>query len=249
MGPKRKAASGSNTKLCYQRLQKELRAISNNPLPNMTCAVNPDNMLEWQYVLLGAPDTVYRGGVYHGLLRFSKEYPFKPPSIIMTTPNGRFETCTRLCLSISDYHPETWNPLWSVSTILLGISSFFYDDEMTAGACRGVTDEEKRRLAAASLQYNLDEKTGPKDFAANFATYVEKHEFRERESDDRAVCDGGNVAHGKASTSIDHPPAPQRQAAVVAPPPNANHIYWTISLGLLCVSVIVAVVAINVASR
>lgn len=244
MGPKRKTASGSNTKLCYQRLQKELRAISNNPLPNMTCAVNPDNLLEWQYVLVGSADTVYRGGVYHGLLRFSKEYPFKPPSIIMTTPNGRFETCTRLCLSISDYHPESWNPLWSVSTILLGISSFFYDDEMTAGACRGVTDEEKRRLAAASLQYNLDPKTGPKEFAVNFSEFIEKHEFRERERDARTVGgDGSNGVH-------DPPPAPQGQAALVAPPAApANHGYWTISLGLLCVSVIVAAVAMNVASR
>lgn len=246
MGPKRKAASSSNTKLCFQRLQKELRAISNNPLPNMTCAVNPDNMLEWQYVLLGAPDSVYRGGVYHGLLRFSKEYPFKPPSIIMTTPNGRFETCTRLCLSISDYHPETWNPLWSVSTILLGISSFFYEDEMTAGACRGVTDDEKRRLAAASLQYNLDEKKGPKGFAANFQDFIDNHVFREMVNVDGAACGGGDDGHGEVSD--DTPPAPQRQAVVV-PPPKDTYNYRTLSMGLLCASVIVIVVAMNIASR
>ena len=30
----------------------------------------------------------------------------------MLTPNGRFKTGIRLCLSMSDYHPETWNPLW-----------------------------------------------------------------------------------------------------------------------------------------
>jgi ubiquitin-conjugating enzyme E2 J2 len=32
----------------------------------------------------------------------------------MITPNGRFETNRRLCLSISDFHPETWVPTWSV---------------------------------------------------------------------------------------------------------------------------------------
>ncbi len=31
-----------------------------------------------------------------------------------------FQTDIRLCLSISDYHPDTWNPAWSVSTILTG---------------------------------------------------------------------------------------------------------------------------------
>ena len=64
------------------------------------------------------------GGYYHGKLVFPKEYPFKPPRIMMITPNGRFQTNTRLCLSISDFHPDTWNPAWSVSTILTGLLSF-----------------------------------------------------------------------------------------------------------------------------
>ena len=36
------------------------------------------------------------------------DYPFKPPSLLMVTPSGRFETGVRLCLSMSDFHPETW---------------------------------------------------------------------------------------------------------------------------------------------
>jgi hypothetical protein len=55
------------------------------------------------------------GGFYHGTLTFPAQYPYKPPAIAMITPNGRFKTNTRLCLSMSDFHPETWNPLWSVS--------------------------------------------------------------------------------------------------------------------------------------
>lgn len=42
----------------------------------------------------------------------------------MITPNGRFKTNKKLCLSISDFHPDTWNPAWSVSTILTGLLSF-----------------------------------------------------------------------------------------------------------------------------
>ena len=80
----------------------------------------PSNILEWHYVVRGPEDSLYKGGLYHGKLVFPSEFPFKPPSILMTTPNGRFKTDTRLCLSISDYHPDTWNPAWSVSTILTG---------------------------------------------------------------------------------------------------------------------------------
>lgn len=35
------------------------------------------------------------GGYYHGKLVFPREFPFKPPSIYMITPNGRFKCNTR----------------------------------------------------------------------------------------------------------------------------------------------------------
>lgn len=42
----------------------------------------------------------------------------------MTTPSGRFQPDTRLCLTMSDFHPSLWNPSWSVATILNGLLSF-----------------------------------------------------------------------------------------------------------------------------
>lgn len=36
---------------------------------------------------------------------FPPTYPFAPPSILLLTPNGRFEVNTRLCLSFTDFHP------------------------------------------------------------------------------------------------------------------------------------------------
>lgn len=70
-----------------------------------------------------------------------------PPSITMVTPSGRFQPNTRLCLSMSDYHPETWNPMWSVSSILSGLVSFMYDTTPTTGSVNS-TQSEKRKLAA-----------------------------------------------------------------------------------------------------
>ena len=79
---------------------------------------NPNNYFEWHYCVYGLKDCPYEGGVYHGKLIFPVQYPLKPPGIEMITPSGRFETNKRICLSISDYHPETWNPAWSIPTIL-----------------------------------------------------------------------------------------------------------------------------------
>jgi hypothetical protein len=84
------------------------------PVPHITAHPLPNNLLEWHFVLEGAADSEYAGGVYHGRLVFPAQYPFKPPSISLYTPTGRFAINTKLCLSITDYHPESWNPMWSV---------------------------------------------------------------------------------------------------------------------------------------
>lgn len=73
----------------------------------------------------------------------------------MITANGRFKTNTPLCLSMSDFHPETWNPMWCVGTILTGVLSFMLEATPTTGAVEeAVSDGEKKRLAAASMDKN-----------------------------------------------------------------------------------------------
>ena len=53
---------------------------------------------------------------------------------MMITENGRFECNKRICLSISDYHPETWNPIWPIGSIIIGLISFFVTEEATVGS-------------------------------------------------------------------------------------------------------------------
>jgi hypothetical protein len=43
---------------------------------------------------------------------------------MMLTPNGRFQTGTKICLSISSHHPEHWQPSWSVRTALTALIAF-----------------------------------------------------------------------------------------------------------------------------
>lgn len=83
------------------RMKQDYMRLKRDPLPYVTAEPLPNNMLEWHYVVKGPEDSPYFGGYYHGTLLFPREFPFKPPSIYMFTPNGRFKTNTRLCLSIS----------------------------------------------------------------------------------------------------------------------------------------------------
>ena len=110
--------------MASKRLRKEYIALQKKPLENIFAVPVEKNILEWHYVIRGTEDTPYAGGYYHGKLKFPREYPMKPPSVLMLTPNGRFEVNQRICLSMSDFHPESWNPLWSVGSILIGLYSF-----------------------------------------------------------------------------------------------------------------------------
>lgn len=109
------------------------------------------------YILRGPPDTPYAGGEYHGQLLFPPEFPFKPPGIKMQTPSGRFAPNVKICTSMSDYHPHTWQPGWNTSTILIGLLSFMCSDEMTTGSVTA-SDADRRKLAAQSHAFNLTQK-------------------------------------------------------------------------------------------
>ncbi|KAK6872398.1 Ubiquitin-conjugating enzyme E2 6 [Candida tropicalis] len=131
---------------------------------------------------------------------FPTDYPFKPPAISIITPNGRFSTNTRLCLSMSDYHPDTWNPAWSVATILTGLLSFMTGDESTTGSIQ-TTDAVKKKLAADSKRWNNQE--NPRftrlfsDLVAQNRTDIAKAEEEKlkllNEQNERKKNDGTNV--------------------------------------------------------
>jgi len=159
--------------VCVTRLQKELKALIKDPLPNIIAKPLPTNILEWHYVIFPPDDSVYAGGVYHGKVKFPPEYPHKPPGIYMNTPSGRFACNRRLCLSMSDYHPETWNPLWSISSILNGLLSFMLDTSPTLGSVDS-SDADKRNLAARSMENNVKDPVFRELFPRLVKNYREK---------------------------------------------------------------------------
>lgn len=140
------------------RLQQDYINLNKDPVPYIRAEPLSSNILEWHYVIRGPENTPYHGGFYHGCLVFTQQYPFRPPSISMRTPNGRFQTNRRLCLSISDYHPDEWNPAWSVSSILTGLLSFMLEDGAALGTIITLP-REKQQFAFDSLQFNLQDKT------------------------------------------------------------------------------------------
>ncbi|OAD61526.1 Ubiquitin-conjugating enzyme E2 J1 [Eufriesea mexicana] len=99
-----------------------------------------DNLFEWHFTVQGPPSTDFEGGVYHGRILLPPEYPMKPPNIIF----------------ISGYHPETWQPSWSIRTALLALIAFMpTPGNRTIGSLDHST-EERQKLAKKSLSWQCD---------------------------------------------------------------------------------------------
>ncbi|GAO52442.1 UBC-like protein [Saitoella complicata NRRL Y-17804] len=141
------------SKAAYKRLTKEYLNLQHSPPPYISAHPSDRNILEWHFIITGPPSTPYANGQYHGTLVFPPEYPFKPPAIRMHTPSGRFVINSRICLSISDFHPKSWNPSWTVGTILVGLVSFMTGEEVTTGSMN-TTVEQRKVYAAQSRAYN-----------------------------------------------------------------------------------------------
>eukprot|EP00040_Diaphanoeca_grandis_P031520 m.188599 g.188599 ORF g.188599 m.188599 type:complete len:222 (+) comp32350_c0_seq1:95-760(+) len=175
-----------------QRLLKDYSSMKRSPPPHIFAAPLPSNILEWRFCVYGLKDCDYEGGYYHGKLLFPEQYPFKPPGIMMLTPSGRFQCATRLCLSMSDFHPDQWNPAWNVESILKGLVSFMVENTATAGSIV-TSSAEKKRFAKNSADYNLKDA----DFCELFPEVLELIEKERKESalkpkteDNSAVVDG-----------------------------------------------------------
>ncbi|KAG2728497.1 hypothetical protein I3843_01G203300 [Carya illinoinensis] len=171
-------------KSCIKRLQKEYRALCKEPVSHVVARPSPNDILEWHYVLEGSEGTPFAGGYYYGKIKFPPEYPYKPPGISMTTPNGRFMTQKKICLSMSDFHPESWNPMWSVSSILTGLLSFMMDNSPTTGSVN-TTVAEKQRLAKASLSFNCKNPA----FRKLFPEYVDKYNQQQQQLSEKLITE------------------------------------------------------------
>ncbi|CAM6094047.1 unnamed protein product [Calypogeia fissa] len=133
-----------------KRILQEVREMQNSASDEFMSLPVQDNIFEWQFAIRGPQDTEFEGGIYHGRIQLPPEYPFRPPAFMLLTPNGRFETQTKICLSISQHHPEHWQPSWSVRTALVALIAFMPTKPDGALGSLDYTMEERRALAVKS---------------------------------------------------------------------------------------------------
>lgn len=164
--------------VCVARLKKEHAKLKADPSSYFDTVPLPNDIRTWHYVLKGPTDTPFYGGYYHGVIKFPSDYPYKPPSIIIFTPNGRFKTNTRICLSNSDFHPESWSPFWSLSNILTGFLSYMCEDNGNIGGIGSLqtTKQYKIECAMKSMTFNNKNELFRKLFPKYHTLYITNKE-------------------------------------------------------------------------
>lgn len=178
------------------------------------------DLFEWHFVVRGPSGTDFAGGLYHGRILVPPEYPFKPPSFMFLTPNGRFETNTKICLNISEFHPESWQPSWSVRTALLALVAFLPTPPDGGVGSADYPPAERRILAARSrteppLGFGNDERQA--------VTKAMHEAILEREAEEAAKSGGTSTAGTAEQAPQQAPPqqqpeAPRHQSAVERAP-------------------------------
>ncbi|CAL4914069.1 unnamed protein product [Urochloa decumbens] len=135
-----------------KRILQEVKEMQSNPSPDFMALPLEEDIFEWQFAILGPRDSEFECGIYHGRIQLPSDYPFKPPSFMLLTPSGRFEIQKKICLSISNYHPEHWQPSWSVRTALVALIAFMPTNPGGALGSLDYKKEDRRALAIKSRE-------------------------------------------------------------------------------------------------
>ncbi|KAF9140697.1 hypothetical protein BGX30_006135 [Mortierella sp. GBA39] len=131
-----------------KRIMQEARELVREPSTDFAANPLETDIFEWHFTIRGPEGTEFEGGLYHGRILLPNNYPFAPPSLMFLTPNGRFELNKKVCLSITGYHPEYWQPAWGIRTVLVAVMGFL--PTQSKGAIGGLDTSVDARKALAT---------------------------------------------------------------------------------------------------
>ena len=116
-----------NNPTLIKRLTRELKIVTQDPPANCTAGPKNDNDLtEWEAIIFGPDGTPFTGGIFRLFIKFTDEYPIKPPKIKFLTSifHPNIDRNGNICLDILK---ENWTPALTISNVLLSICSLLGD--------------------------------------------------------------------------------------------------------------------------
>uniref|UniRef100_A0A0K0FB75 Ubiquitin-conjugating enzyme E2 1 (inferred by orthology to a C. elegans protein) n=2 Tax=Strongyloides TaxID=6247 RepID=A0A0K0FB75_STRVS len=109
-----------------RRLMMDYKNIKNDPPPGIEARPNPENISEWDCIILGPIGTIFEDGVYRLKMEFKDEYPINPPVLRFITKmfHPNIYVNGDICLDILQ---KRWLPSYTITSILTSLQSLLDD--------------------------------------------------------------------------------------------------------------------------
>ena len=122
--------------LWSKRLAREISNLENNKIEGVEISPTED-ILIWKGHINGPKNSPFEGGEFKLVINFTKNYPFKPPSVKFLEPekifHPNFYRDGKICIDILQ---SKWSAALSVQNLLLSIISLFMDPNPKSPANR-----------------------------------------------------------------------------------------------------------------
>ena len=141
-------------RIAQKRLIGEMNDLNKNRVHCYQVIQDLSNPHLFYFLLRGNDDDDYAGGYYLGKIELPKDYPKTPGFFYMLTPSGRFTTDSKICLTNSGYHLETWTAMWSIRLMMLGFFSIFCSDDTTGISHIRESSATRKQKAQNSINFN-----------------------------------------------------------------------------------------------
>lgn len=204
----------SMSRLTEKRLIGEMRDLRKNKLDFAQAIQDEKNPFIFHFLLKGADDTDYAGGYYIGDIILPTNYPEKPGDFIMRTPNGRFSIGSKICLTNSGYHAESWTPMWTIRNMTIAFISIMMVDDTTGISHIKESPEERRFKARNSIAYNL---TNYPELFKSFDQFVNEDGTVKTSAEVQASIDGDNKPKKKEKSQAKSSDKPNEKVEETLP--------------------------------
>ncbi len=144
------------------RLKLELIELEKTPPSNCSAGMVNNDLYEWQATIMGSKGGPYEGGVFYLNIKFTEDYPFKPPLCTFATKiyHPNINSDGSICLDILK---ENWSPALTISKLLLSICSLMEDpnpDDPLVPEIADIYKNDKSRFIQYAKEYTLTHASG-----------------------------------------------------------------------------------------
>lgn len=109
-----------------RRLMRDFRRLQQDPQDGVTGAPLDEDIMTWNAVIFGPDGTPWEGGTFKLELKFTEDYPNKPPNVKFVTKlfHPNVYANGQICLDILQ---NNWSPCYDIAAVLTSIQSLLTD--------------------------------------------------------------------------------------------------------------------------